>query len=99
MRREVLAGRPGVEAIAEIFVELREQRMDHRQAHAIDAAPTPCVGGQRGHGPDADAMAVSCIGEQLLIRDFQHHGMHGVAGEQILCATGSHPARLMAVPS
>ena len=34
--REVVSGCPGVEPIAEVFIILREERMDHGQSDAID---------------------------------------------------------------
>jgi hypothetical protein len=34
--REIIGGAPGIQTIAEIFVVLGKQWMDHRKAHAVD---------------------------------------------------------------
>jgi hypothetical protein len=37
---EIIGGAPSIQTIAEIFVVMGEQRMDHRKTHAIDRTPT-----------------------------------------------------------
>src|SRR5580704_2476554 len=41
---EIIGRASRIQTIAEIFVELGKQRMDHRKAHAVDGTPPTCVG-------------------------------------------------------
>ena len=66
------AGDSVLETVAEIFVVLGEQRVDHRKTHAVDGTPSPSIGSKRRHGPDSDPTLVACAGEQLAIGQFQH---------------------------
>jgi len=44
--RKVIGGVTGIETVAEIFVKLGAQRVDHRKTHAVDRTPSPSVGGE-----------------------------------------------------
>ena len=41
--RKILGGTSGIQAIAQVFIELREERMDHQQADTIDRQPPASV--------------------------------------------------------
>ena len=47
IRREIVGRAPRVKAVAEVFIELREQWMNHGKAASVDRAPSSCIGGER----------------------------------------------------
>ncbi len=55
MSGEVIGRMAGIEPVAEPFVKLGEQRVDHRKTHTVDRAPTPGVCGESRDGPYANA--------------------------------------------
>ena len=84
IRREIIGRAAGIQPIAEILVKLREQRVDHRQANAVDRPPAAGIGGERCHGPHADPSGTERVSEKLGVGHFQHDGIDRVAGEQVL---------------
>ena len=83
LRNGQIVGRAtATETVAEVFVELREKRMKHWQAHAVNRAPAAGIGREGCHRPDADSLIVMCPGEQLGIGHFKHDGVNGMSGEQ-----------------
>jgi len=77
---EIVGGTPDVQGIAEVLVELSEERMNHRRADAVDGTPSTSIGSERRQGPDSDTAVAACGGEQLAVGYFEHYRVNRVPG-------------------
>ena len=62
---KIIEGTTGIQTIAQVFVVLSEQRMNHRQSDAVDGAPSAGVSGERRDGPNSDLAVASGSGQQF----------------------------------
>jgi hypothetical protein len=72
-----------VELVAELVVELREQRVDHGEADPVDRPPSAGVGLKTRHGPDADLGRAVSAARKRLVGNLDDDRVHAVAGEGV----------------
>ncbi len=81
--REVVRGAPGVEAISQTFIILREERRKHRQADPVDGTPTSCIRRQGRNSPDPDTTIIALLRDQFLVGYFEHDRIDGMPCKQV----------------
>ena len=75
--------------------ELREQRMDHRQASPIDRAPAARVSRERCHGPHADPLCASGAARRSLSGTSSTIEYTVCPANKFFARPASHPERSM----